>query len=260
MGAWTPLLLLAALASAEEPSALRALLGDGDAPRVEAVAGQAAQSPCPEDMVAFHDFCIDRYEAPNRYGEAPLAFKTAPEGEAWCAERGKRLCGEEEWTFACRGHENKREYPYGDKYEPSRCNDDKVWRLVDWEKLGRYPAPEALAHARALYQADPSGMRPQKGEDGKPVVDEDGAYVYEAGMCSTPEGVNDMTGNVAEWVVAKKGRPHKHAMKGCYWSKCMRDDTPDCGSINTGHPGEFRSYEAGFRCCADQKAPAGHPH
>ena len=40
-------------------------------------------------------------------------------------------------------------------------------------------------------------------------------------------------------------------MKGCYWSGCYGGSPPSCGFVNPAHPGTFRSYEAGFRCCAN---------
>ena len=68
--------------------------GGPDAP--DAVPEAAA--PCPDDMVHVQDFCIDRYEAPNVFGEVPLVMYTFVESEAWCAQRGKRLCFDDERT------------------------------------------------------------------------------------------------------------------------------------------------------------------
>src|SRR5262245_1637123 len=70
---------------------------------------------CPADTVAIDAFCMDRYEAPNLAGEKPLAMQTAPDGEAWCQARGKRLCTEAEWVRACQGPAML-PYPYGDTY------------------------------------------------------------------------------------------------------------------------------------------------
>jgi hypothetical protein len=49
------------------------------------------------------DFCIDRYEYPNAYGELPLVAVTFSEAEKYCKLEQKRLCSENEWTFACEG-------------------------------------------------------------------------------------------------------------------------------------------------------------
>jgi formylglycine-generating enzyme required for sulfatase activity len=187
-------------------------------------------------MVPVGAFCIDRYEAPNAKGEYPLALQTAYDGEAWCAARGKRLCTELEWVRACDGGRGRR-FPYGDEHRAGACNDDRQWRPVDWKALARWPAPEATEEARRLYQADPSGSREQ---------------------CVTEEGVHDLTGNVAEWVRRSEPAPrpgYDHVLKGCYWAGCYHEPQPNCTFANHAHPGSFRTYEAGFRCCADRLAP-----
>lgn len=197
-----------------------------------AVSAQAGVSACPADMAAFDGYCIDRYEAPNVRGEKPFAYTTSDDGEKWCAERGKRLCKESEWVGACRGAAGRR-FPYGTSYARSTCNDDKTWRVPDWTLLAKYPSPLAIAHAQSLYQGEPSGSR--------------------AG-CGTPEGVFDLTGNVAEWTRRSfaNSTNYSHVMKGCYWVGCYANSAPDCGFANNAHPGSFRSYEVGFRCCKDR--------
>ena len=187
---------------------------------------------CPADTVAFSAYCMDRYEAPNEEGTLPFYFQTAPDGEAWCGARGKRLCTEAEWVSACEGPSGF-EYPYGNTYVAHACNDDKTWKSPSWATLGTYPAPAAQAEADRLYQGDPSGSRT---------------------MCLSDAGVADLTGNVAEWV--KRSFPHAknydYVVKGCYWSGCYMDTTPDCHFVNSAHPPGFRSYEFGFRCCMDK--------
>lgn len=185
---------------------------------------------CPDDMVEVADVCIDRFEAPNIEGAPPLAMQTAYDGEAWCEERDKRLCTDREWIDACEGS-TQTLYPYGDTYEAHRCNDDKVWRVVDWAALGTWPAQAAQDEAAHLYQADPSGSRAD---------------------CVSEAGAFDLTGNVAEWVVRTlPGGDYDHVMKGCYWAGCYGGTKPNCTFKNPAHPGHFRSYEAGFRCCRD---------
>jgi sulfatase modifying factor 1 len=185
---------------------------------------------CPPDMVPVASFCIDRYEAPNQLGELPYALQTAYDGEQWCAARGKRLCTEDEWVRTCAGPHGTT-YPYGNEYRGGTCNDDHPWIPVSWGKLARWPLDPALEEAAHLFQADMSGARAE---------------------CVTAEGAFDMTGNVAEWVrksspITKPG--YEHVLKGCYWAGCYKDPHPSCAFANHAHPGTFRTYEAGFRCC-----------
>lgn len=189
----------------------------------------AAAVACPAGMVAFADFCMDRYEAPNQAGVAPLAMRSATDGVAFCAALGKRLCTEAEWVAACKGPAGL-PYPYGTTYKRSRCNDDKTWKVPSWTVLGTWPSAAAQAEAKRLYQADPSGSRTG---------------------CVSTDGVQDLTGNVAEWVVRSFPNSHNydHVMKGCYWSGCYGGSPPSCSFVNPAHPGAFRTYEAGFRCC-----------
>lgn len=184
---------------------------------------------CPGDMALVDSFCMDRFEAPNVAGVKPLAFQTAPEGEAWCNARGKRLCSEREWVRACEGA-SKQLYPYGKTYKRGTCTDDKTWIAPNWTTLGSYPSAASKAEAARLYQADPSGARP---------------------ACKSEDNVIDLTGNVAEWVTRSfpNANNYEHVMKGCYWSGCYGGTPPSCGFVNPAHPGTFRTYEAGFRCC-----------
>jgi formylglycine-generating enzyme required for sulfatase activity len=186
---------------------------------------------CPASMVRERDFCIDRFEAPNRRGEKPLVMQSANEADAWCAAHRKRLCTEDEWIGACEG-EDHRPYPYGDTHVDGRCNDDQPWRTVDEAKLAKWPAPEAKDHVKELYQAAPSGAKRQ---------------------CATEEGVHDLTGNVEEWVVRTREHANAwpHVLIGCYWSGCYGGGKPTCRSTNNAHGPEFRFYETGFRCCRD---------
>jgi formylglycine-generating enzyme required for sulfatase activity len=184
-------------------------------------------------MVVVANFCIDRYEAPNVEGELPYALKTAYDGEEWCAARGKRLCAEQEWMRACEGSRATR-YPYGDVYRARACNDDRPWKEVHWGALAKWPADVAVEEARRLFQAEPSGAR---------------------ATCVSEDGVHDMTGNVAEWVRRAGPPPHPgwdHVLKGCYWAGCYHQPHPDCAFANHAHPGTFRTYEAGFRCCSSR--------
>jgi sulfatase modifying factor 1 len=213
---------------------------DESAPAGEADGGpqRRRRGGCPASMARVHDFCIDRYEAPNRRGADPLVMQSAHDAEAWCSAHRKRLCSEDEWIAACEGDEH-RGYPYGQSHVDGRCNDDKPWHKVDESTLAKWPAPEAQAHAKDLYQATPSGSKRQ---------------------CVSQDGVRDLTGNVEEWVVRTREHenPWPYVLAGCYWSGCYGGNKPTCHSTNNAHGPEFRFYETGFRCCdGTSAAPAG---
>ena len=133
---------------------------------------------------------------------------------------------------ACEGPHARR-YPYGDAHRDSVCNDGRTWIPVHWDLLARWPSDVAVEEATRLYQADKSGAHPG---------------------CVSEEGVYDLTGNVAEWVRRSDPPPrpgYDHVLKGCYWAGCYHEPHPNCAFRNSAHPGSFRTYEAGFRCCAD---------
>jgi formylglycine-generating enzyme required for sulfatase activity len=204
-----------------------------EAPLLEAPDGgkRRPRGGCPSTMVRAGNFCIDRYEAPNRRGGRPLVMQSANDANDWCQDHNKRLCTEDEWIAACQGEE-RRTYPYGNEHVDGRCNDDKEWQKVDEALLAKWPSPEAKAHAKELYQATPSGSKRK---------------------CTSEAGARDMTGNVEEWVV--RTREHANAFPyiliGCYWSGCYGGNKPTCHSTNNAHGPSFRFYETGFRCCRD---------
>lgn len=136
---------------------------------------------CPADMAPGGGACVDRYEAPNVEGEAPMVMVSAVDAQLWCELRGKRLCREREWDFAC--FEAAVEEP---------CNNDKMWKPWD-RKTANSPTEVAR-----LWQGSPSGA--YKG-------------------CRTPSGIFDLRGNVEEWVVSSEGRDWPFTLKGGWWAK-----------------------------------------
>ncbi|MBX3125420.1 MAG: SUMF1/EgtB/PvdO family nonheme iron enzyme [Polyangiaceae bacterium] len=206
--------------------------------------------PCPPEMAPVGGTCIDRFEAPGVEGGLPLVMYTFDESEAWCQQRGKRLCFDDEWTMACAG-DSMTAYPYGVTHQPGVCNDDEQWRLYNQSLLSGWPAKasspaiesleELLAvassvsastkqsadHVEWLYQAEPSG--------------------HNAG-CTAGNGVFDLTGNVEEWTRRRDGgEPSFHgSLKGRYWA-----ETRTCQNGIKTHGDGFRFYEIGFRCCRE---------
>ncbi len=75
---------------------------------------------CPQEMVGIGGFCMDRFEYPNVQGAVPTGSLSFADAQSQCANQGKRLCIESEWTLACEGPEWKG-YPYGSTYQSGTC-------------------------------------------------------------------------------------------------------------------------------------------
>lgn len=178
-------------------------------------------------------FCIDRYEYPGSAGQYPVIMVDWLEARAHCAARGRRLCTEEEWTFACEGPEAR---PYANGYvrDPRACVIDKPWRLVDFPVFAARTGPRVEREIDALWQGEPAGSRRR---------------------CVSPFGAYDMTGNVDEWTVTSRPEGLRSILKGGYWGPVHAR----CRSSTRVHNEWFYFYQIGFRCCADLPAhPAEH--
>ncbi len=123
--------------------------------------------PRPPRFLEVGDFCMDRYEFPNRPGVRPTRSVTFKEAVQACLEVGKRLCTEAEFERACGGLDGWHQ-PYGEFDDPGRCNDYAE------ERVG---ASSWLAPAGAFFG------------------------------CVNPEGVYDLAGNLSEWVQREVGPP-----------------------------------------------------
>jgi hypothetical protein len=209
-----------------------------------ATASASAEPPrgCPPDSaevkVRGGSVCVDLYEIPNVKGAKPLVMIDAYEAEAWCAERGKTVVSEEAWLAACEGPEHW-SFPYGNEWEPGRCNDDKrsigqKESLLNLWLSGPDGRAKAQAETDRLWQGVPSG---------------------EKEGCVGPAGVYDLVGNVEEWVVAKhpKGPDFKHVLKGRFWA----GGRYTCQKINDVHADKFYYYEVGSRCQSVLSAHVG---
>jgi sulfatase modifying factor 1 len=174
-------------------------------------------------------FCIDRFEYPNRRGAYPWIMVSWTEARALCAEQGKRLCTEAEWTFACEGEEAM-PYPYGYVRDADACVIDRPWRPVDAAALAPRDGERALVELDRLWQGDASGSHPR---------------------CRSAFGVYDMTGNVDEWTESVVPGEHPSILKGGYWGPVRTR----CRPSTRVHGPDFTFYQQGFRCCADAPAP-----
>jgi formylglycine-generating enzyme required for sulfatase activity len=196
--------------------ALGVLLCAGCAGEPSTTAARSVRAPCPPRMVHVGSACIDRHEARVVDGRAEPALDAPPasgvshrEAERACTEAGFRLCTGPEWSRACAGAGNARRLPYGDRWEPHRCNtaewNDDLTR-IDVRAGGSFP------------------------------------------RCVSPEGVLDLSGNVWEWTSQPDPTGALRELRGGgarnaeSQSVCTPDDRffldPDA------HEGLL-----GFRCC-----------
>lgn len=179
-------------------------------------------------------YCIDRFEYPNVLGAFPVVMASWYEAKAACERRGRRLCTEDEWTFACEG-EDARPYATGYARDPETCGVDRPEIQVDTNKLYARGGATAAELAR-LWQGARSGAR---------------------AACRSPFGVHDLTGNVDEWVTASKAvsPTRQGAFKGGYWGKVRAR----CRPATRAHEEAHVYYQEGFRCCADAPVTERRP-
>jgi hypothetical protein len=179
------------------------------------------------------DFCMDRFEYPNVLGQNPVIVVTFHEAEALCKKSKKRLCTENEWTFACEGDE-VRPYPQGWTRDSTACVVDRSWRPFAEGALSPRDGPVARSEVDRLWQAEPSGSR---------------------AACKSPFGVYDMTGNVDEWTRSARTTGFSSILKGGYWGPVRAR----CRPATRAHNEDFVAYQQGFRCCSDSNASVPAP-
>ncbi len=172
--------------------------------------------------------CIDRFEYPNRKGESPIIMVSWYEARDACKNEGKRLCTEDEWTFACEGEEAS-PYPNGYTRDPDACLNDRPWRKFDAQALMPRSGAAAMNEVDRLWQGLPSGARP---------------------ACKSKAGVYDLTGNIDEWTRSSVPGERPSVLKGGYWGPVRTR----CRPATKAHDESHSFYQQGFRCCSD---PAG---
>jgi hypothetical protein len=185
-------------------------------------------------------FCIDKYEYPNKKGAHPVWMRTWTEAQATCKSKGKRLCWASEWTAACEGPDHT-PFPYGFARDHDKCNIDNFF--IDPIKKGNF----------LFYSKDPEVQSKELARLDQSVAS------GEMEGCVNGFGVYDMTGNMDEWVTSDQPPKEKSkwaGLKGGAWGHVRNA----CRPMTFSHEPEFYYYFVSFRCCADAAgAPVWHP-
>ena len=234
------------------------------------------EAPCPKEMVAIEEFCVDRYEAhlvewtsgrrhkpffrpqaKQRYRASsaprvlPQAYIDRDEASRACSAAGKRLCRAAEWRRACVGSKSLR-FGYGNRWVQGRCNTHKGHALAvifgkntPFSYEAHYNNPKVNQHPNFL------------------------AKTGKFSQCRSSDGVYDLVGNLHEWVAdqvstaLKRSVPipygdHKLGPKGNavfmggYFSS-KGEHGRGCNYITTNHASDYHDYSIGFRCCRDKR-------
>jgi formylglycine-generating enzyme required for sulfatase activity len=130
----------------------------------------------PAEHAAYEPLCTLRNPAAS--AEHPINCVDWERADIYCAAQGARLPTEAEWEFAARGRDN-RTYPWGEELPAASLVNGCGAECAAWATKNGLELP-------AAYEATDgwAGTAPGK--------------TFPAG--STPEGVADLVGNVAEWV------------------------------------------------------------
>src|SRR5262249_54807783 len=172
--------------------------------------------------------------AVSRAGTKPQGYISGAQATLACERAGKRLCSSAEFTTACRGPHHTR-YPYGDQRRASACNDrsDKVEMHPLMRLFQQYSsdksAPESMWQTR--WMNDP------RLHELSQTVAETGSFPE----CTNGYGVNDMVGNLHEWIADPDG-----TFAGGYFKDTVLNGE-GCSYRTTAHNMTYHDYSTGFR-------------
>lgn len=179
-----------------------------------------------ESKTVHKEYCIDRDEEHNASG-IPLGDETFSQCKAVCASQGKRLCKEDEWTFACEG-EGMLAFSYSNEYNPDECNVNRKYKelVCGPNQPGRKVRSDLLCDLRA--------------------------NISEYQGCVSPFGAHNMIGDVDEWVQTAPYYKAPHVtfdsgMKGGHFGAGRHR----CRPTTYGHGAGYSQISSGCRCCED---------
>jgi formylglycine-generating enzyme required for sulfatase activity len=153
---------------------------------------------------------------PNRKDNAiqdwrrfPVSGVSFDDATAYASWRSARLCSDEEWEYAARGADGRR-FPHGKRLDPSDVNNE-----------------ETYGHDPLNYGPDVVGSHPAS---------------------RSPFGVDDMAGNVWEWVKTTGNKPGLEAARGGAYPF---DSNPDRTEMRDQVESTLRDITLGVRLCRD---------
>jgi sulfatase modifying factor 1 len=177
-----------------------------------------------------------RVRAVSREGVVPQGYASQLDASAACAAAAKRLCTEAEWVRACKGPKGTT-FPYGNERRAGACNDHGTNAMLRMPPSLRAMTMINMNHPALLQMTG--------------TVAPSGAHVE----CTNEYGVNDMMGNLHEWIAdgipdAQESRaPHAAAFAGGFFLDTQINGD-GCDYKTTAHADWYHDYSTGFRCCS----------
>ena len=197
-----------------------------------------AAHPMPPRMAEFTRGARFQPRAMSDANATPQAYVDRVNADWACRNAGKRLCRHSEWKTACRGPQNTT-YPYGDRYEPGRCNDGVP-----------YWPPGMIGRSNNWQMLDPRIAVLTYPNSSVPLRRPTGAFT----RCTNAFGVFDQVGNMDE-IVADEPRPGFMTFVGGFYARNGADGASlTCENAITGHAVWYNDYSIGFRCCREPTA------